>query len=112
ATGKRLGGNHESRTGWRDLISRLAAGGGGGIWLRRARSARSRYHLRWKADALRSPHPSSPEHFAEAVSVRRIPDGADAAGSFFAGRSAPAFLRRQHTLANERWRTTLDADQP
>ena len=31
---------------------------------------------------------------------------------FFAGRSAPSFLRRQHTLENARWRTELGANQP
>ncbi len=89
----------------RDYISRLATGCGGGIRLRRRRSARSRHHLRREADAIRSSHRSGAKHTAGAVANGRLSDVADRASRLFTARSAFALLRREHAVANTRpWR--------
>ena len=64
--GERLGLHLQPRQRWRDHLSRLASGGGGGVRLRRARSARSGYRLRRQADALRPAHDPGAEHNAGA----------------------------------------------
>ena len=97
---------------WRDHLSRLASGRGGGIRLCRRRSARSRYHLWRQADALRSPHRPGAGDSSGAIAFARFSNDPHPAGGFFSGRSAFAFLFREHALADARRRAELATDQP
>ena len=66
-----------------------------------ADSARSRHRLWRQADPLRSPHRSGAKHSAQAISFRRIPDGANAAGCLFADQPE-AFFSSRPTLCGRR----------
>jgi hypothetical protein len=71
-----------------------------------------RHHHRRQTDAVRSSHRSGAKHSSSAGADGRFPDVTDRAGCLFAARSAFAFFRWKHALANARSWRSLGKDQP